>query len=132
MQGKHLIPLPLQLQSRKLCALMRGVAQPGRALPSGGRGREFKSRHPDHLACGYTRKSSGLTATQTILFCTSTYKRCRYTRKLPGRAETQTIFFVRPCTCRVVIHANQVVAQRHKQSFLISFSNLIQHQRPAA
>jgi len=25
----------------------RGVAQPGRALSSGGRGREFKSRHPD-------------------------------------------------------------------------------------
>jgi hypothetical protein len=26
----------------------RGVAQPGRALSSGGRGREFNSRHPDH------------------------------------------------------------------------------------
>lgn len=25
----------------------RGVAQPGRALPSGGRGRKFKSCHPD-------------------------------------------------------------------------------------
>ena len=25
----------------------RGVAQPGRALPSGGRGRKFKSSHPD-------------------------------------------------------------------------------------
>ena len=27
----------------------RGVAQPGRALSSGGRGREFNSRHPDHI-----------------------------------------------------------------------------------
>ncbi len=25
----------------------RGVAQPGRALPSGGRGRRFESSHPD-------------------------------------------------------------------------------------
>ena len=29
-------------------AVSRGVAQPGRALSSGGRGREFNSRHPDH------------------------------------------------------------------------------------
>lgn len=27
----------------------RGVAQPGRALPSGGRGRRFESSHPDQL-----------------------------------------------------------------------------------
>jgi hypothetical protein len=27
----------------------RGVAQPGRALPSGGRGRKFESSHPDQL-----------------------------------------------------------------------------------
>jgi hypothetical protein len=29
--------------------LCRGVAQPGRALPSGGRGRKFKSSHPDQV-----------------------------------------------------------------------------------
>lgn len=29
--------------------MSRGVAQPGRALSSGGRGREFNSRHPDHV-----------------------------------------------------------------------------------
>ncbi len=29
--------------------MIRGVAQPGRALPSGGRGRKFKSCHPDHF-----------------------------------------------------------------------------------
>lgn len=28
-------------------SMRRGVAQPGRALPSGGRGRRFKSCHPD-------------------------------------------------------------------------------------
>lgn len=30
-------------------ASVRSVAQPGRALSSGGRGREFESRHSDHL-----------------------------------------------------------------------------------
>ncbi|MFM2410022.1 MAG: hypothetical protein RL481_850 [Pseudomonadota bacterium] len=28
----------------------RGIAQPGRALSSGGRGRRFESSFPDHLA----------------------------------------------------------------------------------
>jgi hypothetical protein len=31
-------------------AVKRGVAQPGRALPSGGRGRRFESSHPDQNA----------------------------------------------------------------------------------
>ena len=30
-------------------AFSRGVAQIGSALPWGGRGRGFKSRHPDHI-----------------------------------------------------------------------------------
>ena len=39
--------LPIRWQSLLESASSRGVAQPGRALSSGGRGREFKSRHPD-------------------------------------------------------------------------------------
>ncbi len=33
----------------KISIAYRGVAQFGRALPSGGRGRWFKSSHPDHI-----------------------------------------------------------------------------------
>ena len=40
---------PLSYLAQKLdkISASRGVAQPGRALSSGGRGREFNSRHPD-------------------------------------------------------------------------------------
>jgi hypothetical protein len=31
------------------CGIGRGIAQPGRALPSGGRGRKFESCFPDQI-----------------------------------------------------------------------------------
>ena len=37
----------------------RGVAQLGRALPSGGRGRRFESSHPDQLRCWETKDPVG-------------------------------------------------------------------------
>src|SRR4051812_13561794 len=39
-------PFPGAMQGRR--SAFRGVAQPGRALPSGGRGRRFESSLPDH------------------------------------------------------------------------------------
>ena len=40
---------------RPMPARLRGVAQPGRALPSGGRGRKFESSHPDQFRAWNTR-----------------------------------------------------------------------------
>ena len=42
--------LPEQHSTRYTMRLRRGVAQPGRALSSGGRGRRFKSSHPDQVS----------------------------------------------------------------------------------
>lgn len=48
--------------ARGACAIIRwrrGVAQLGRALVSGARGREFKSPRPDHCLCGYGGSPEG-------------------------------------------------------------------------
>ena len=42
--------------------LRRGVAQPGRALPSGGRGRRFESSLPDHLKLRFCPRNVRATA----------------------------------------------------------------------
>ena len=46
-EGKITLPLIHALQRSDSAG--RGVAQPGRALPSGGRGRRFESSHPDQV-----------------------------------------------------------------------------------
>ncbi|KTC82485.1 hypothetical protein Lche_0749 [Legionella cherrii] len=59
--------------------LTRSVAQPGRALPSGGRGRRFNSCHSDHINQYVMKFIEGriLTPSATISFplsCSVQYK----------------------------------------------------------
>ncbi len=64
--GLYLLP---SSDKAKICGLFlrdyisssldRDVAQPGRALRSGRRSREFKSRHPDHFLFSRLQKPSG-------------------------------------------------------------------------
>jgi geranylgeranyl pyrophosphate synthase len=46
------------LQRRIARNTLRGVAQPGRALSSGGRGRRFESFHPDHISALAERRGA--------------------------------------------------------------------------
>lgn len=62
-----LMPAIRSAKGRRLAArdkrrrpIGRGIAQPGRALPSGGRGRRFESSFPDQFGLSITRQSRGL------------------------------------------------------------------------
>ena len=48
-----LVPQPKKPLAKTNGFIFRGVAQLGRALGSGPRGREFDSRHSDHLKNGF-------------------------------------------------------------------------------